>query len=133
MVFVVGGAFQGKTAFAMEKFNIEEQDFLDGIDCEIEDIYGAKLINHFDELVRRLLIQGVDVEQVVERLIRENENSIIIMNEIGCGLVPVDSFEREYREKTGRIGCKLAKVSNEVYRVYCGIATEIKASQVGVV
>ena len=53
-------------------------------------------------------------------------NRIIICDEIGCGLVPVDAFEREYREAAGRICTVLAEHADEVYRVVCGIGMRIK-------
>ena len=38
----------------------------------------------------------------------------------------MDAFERAWRERTGRIGCELAKQAEAVYRVTCGIGTRIK-------
>ena len=38
----------------------------------------------------------------------------------------MDAFERAWRERTGRIGCDLAKQAEAVYRVTCGIGTRIK-------
>ena len=49
-----------------------------------------------------------------------------VMDEIGGGIVPVDSFEREYRENTGRFGCALAAQAEKVIRVHCGIGVLIK-------
>ena len=51
---------------------------------------------------------------------------IIISDEIGNGIVPVNSFEREYRERTGRILVELAGRAEEVVRVICGIGQKIK-------
>ena len=38
----------------------------------------------------------------------------------------MDTFEREYREQTGRILIELAKEAEEVIRVICGIGQKIK-------
>ena len=32
----------------------------------------------------------------------KNKDTIVIADEIGNGIVPLDAFEREYREQTGR-------------------------------
>ena len=40
-------------------------------------------------------------------------------DEIGNGIVPLDAFEREYREQTGRAEILLAKKADEVVRVIC--------------
>ena len=50
----------------------------------------------------------------------------MISDEIGNGIVPMDAFEREYREQTGRILIELAKEAEEVIRVICGIGQKIK-------
>ncbi len=55
-----------------------------------------------------------------------NDNCIIISDEIGNGIVPVEAFEREYRERTGRILIQLAQKAEEVERVICGIGQKIK-------
>ena len=49
----------------------------------------------------------------------------ILYDEIGCGLVPIDAFEREYREAHGRIMTELAARAKRVDRVICGIGTRL--------
>ena len=53
-------------------------------------------------------------------------NCVIISDEVGNGIVPIEAFEREYRERTGRILVELAKKAEEVERVICGIGQKIK-------
>ena len=50
--------------------------------------------------------------------------------EIGYGLVPVDAFDRRYRELTGRICTVLATNSDQVDRVVCGIGVTIKGGNI---
>ena len=50
----------------------------------------------------------------------------MICDEVGCGVVPVEKEEREYREQVGRMQIVLAKASESVERVICGIAQKIK-------
>ncbi|MCI9019059.1 MAG: cobinamide kinase, partial [Lachnospiraceae bacterium] len=52
--------------------------------------------------------------------------AVIVVNELGSGVVPIDAFDRNYRETTGRICCELAKKAREVHRVVCGIGMVIK-------
>ena len=58
--------------------------------------------------------------------ITPTRDRILVTDEIGYGIVPIDPFEREYREETGRICCLLAEKSEEVWRVCCGIGTRLK-------
>lgn len=51
---------------------------------------------------------------------------VVICNEVGCGIIPSEKNEREYREAVGRIACCIAKKADVVYRVEAGIASRIK-------
>lgn len=64
--------------------------------------------------------------EMAEELFHACPQRIVITQEIGCGIVPVDAFERKYRELTGRICCQLAAASQEVWRVTAGIGQRIK-------
>ena len=56
----------------------------------------------------------------------QNPDILVVSNELGYGVVPVDKFERLSREKTGRICCALAAFAKRVDRVVCGIGMVIK-------
>ena len=65
---------------------------------------------------------------LADRLLAEGLKSrlILTVQELGCGIVPVDAFDREWREVTGRICCELAKRAQAVYRMTCGIPARLK-------
>lgn len=65
-------------------------------------------------------------KNLAETIYNANLDRILVTDEIGYGIVPIDPFEREYREETGRICCLLAEKSEEVWRVCCGIGTRLK-------
>ena len=67
-----------------------------------------------------------DWKNLAEIIYKANPDRILITDEIGYGIVPIDPFERGYREETGRICCLLAERSEEVWRVCCGIGTQLK-------
>ena len=48
------------------------------------------------------------------------------VEETGMGIVPVDRKERDFRETCGRTLCLAAQLSDEVWRVICGIGERIK-------
>lgn len=112
MIFIVGGAYQGKLEYALENY---PEHF--------------KIVNGYHSRVKEQLENKRDPLQEAERLIKELTEGgelIIISDEVGCGLVPMDALEREYREQTGRVNCYLAKQAEQVIRVVCGIGTRIK-------
>ncbi|MBR6242734.1 MAG: bifunctional adenosylcobinamide kinase/adenosylcobinamide-phosphate guanylyltransferase, partial [Ruminococcus sp.] len=61
-----------------------------------------------------------------QELCRNSPEMIIVIDEIGCGIVPVEKSERVWRENVGRCGCIIAENSELVIRVVCGIPTVIK-------
>ncbi len=124
MILVTGGCFQGKTSYACETFGIEKEETADGALCPAEELYRTRLLYHFHEYIRRMMKTGQDFS--MERLKRENPEVVLVTNELGYGVVPVDRFDREYREKTGRVCCQIAKEATQVHRVVCGIGTVIK-------
>ena len=126
MIFVVGGVFQGKRAFAEDRFQIPSGDWADGAVCSREDIFRAAAVDHFHLLVKRLLKEGKNVDTLAGELIARNPGAVVLADEIGCGVVPIDAFERIYRDEAGRAAQTLAAFSEKVYRVYCGIGTCIK-------
>ena len=126
MILVTGGAFQGKKSYAAETFSLEENDFADGKNCSWDAVYKAKGIFHFHEYIRRCLEAERDISALAEEIFRQNSGIVIVVNELGSGVVPVDAFDREYREKTGRICCRIAEEAVQVHRVVCGIGTVIK-------
>lgn len=124
MVLIIGGAYQGKRLYAEELYpNVA---WLDGRTCKEEDIFRCQGIHHFHSYIQRMMREGKDLENFAGKLMTENPGLILVSDEIGCGIVPVDPFDRQYREMTGRVCTQLAACAEEVYRVVCGIGMRIK-------
>lgn len=124
MRIITGGAFQGKRAFAEKLYPGVE--WTDGGRCALDEIRTCRAVYGFHEFVKRWLKQGKSWEELASLMLEENRDLILICDEIGCGLVPMDAFEREYRESTGRVMNALAEQAERVDRVVCGIGRRIK-------
>ena len=101
MKLVIGGAFQGKFHFAKEHFSHVEE-WLDGCHCRRSEIFSCSGMVHFHDFIKRELQEGRTVEGLAEEIIEKNPEIIIVSNELGYGIVPVDPFDRKYREAVGR-------------------------------
>lgn len=128
MKMIIGGAYQGQLEWARAHYpEISEREWLDGKECESTELFTCKGIYNFQEYIR-----NVNEEQrsdIASELIRRNPQIILVSDEIGYGLVPIDADDRCYREQVGRICTELAAFSDEVVRVVMGIGTKIKEEQ----
>ncbi|NLT10222.1 MAG: adenosylcobinamide kinase [Ruminococcus sp.] len=123
MVMITGGAYQGKTAYAMDYLGVLCDDIADGRNCDTESVKKARCISNYHELVRRL---GDDSISFTKELCSCNPDAVIIIDEIGCGIIPMEKADRVWRENVGRCGCIIAANSQKVIRMICGIPTLLK-------
>lgn len=107
MILVIGGSFQGKKAYAAQICG------------------GGTVLSDFQDRVRAVLEAGEDIERFTRQILA-NPPAVITLDEVGCGIVPMEKSERDYREAVGHAGQLLAAAAAEVYRVQCGIAARIK-------
>ena len=83
-------------------------------------------MNRFHLFIRRWLEAGREKEELTDLILERQGEIVLVWDEMGCGLVPTDAFDREYREAAGRICTELAAEAARVDRVVCGIARRLK-------
>ena len=128
MVLIFGGAYQGKLEYAQTRFRLLQDDV---IVCTEENIVcpeGKKIVYDVDRWILALIKEERNISEEVERFLSKNYESIVICNDISCGVVPIDPLLRKWREEVGRLLGLLAQQSAEVIRLYCGIPTILKQS-----
>ena len=115
MILIIGGAHQGKLEFAKETFNLAEEDIHicgDGdIDFSKRCIYG----------VEEFTWNHPDPKEYFREHRDQWENSILILRDVFCGVVPLDPETRLWRQKTGRLAQYLSKEAQQVSRIFCGL------------
>lgn len=130
MILITGGAFQGKLeaakALFLEKGYGKDPLILEGTQIVSKQMQNADIIHRFHLWIRSLLKEEKDPYKMAEELLKANPHVILILDQMGCGIVPMDAFDRKYRETVGRIGCMLAKQAQEVYLLNCGIVRRLK-------
>ena len=128
MKLVIGGNAQGKLNYVLSKYYLQEEMVWDGVlpDNTVLQQRGMVVMNHFHLWMRNCISNGGCPEDEILSLLDCHDDLIIISDEIGNGIVPLEPFEREYRERVGRILVQLAERAEEVERVICGMAQKIK-------
>ena len=122
MILIVGGRSQGKRDFAAGALKIPGNEIADGRRILPENAYKYRCIADFQELIRKC----ADPVSFTENLCRTFPDCVIIMDEVGCGIVPMEKSDRVWRENVGRCGCIIASHASCVVRMVCGIPTVIK-------
>lgn len=109
MKLVIGGYAQGKRRYVEANMAVTPEEY-------------QRRVIRFD------CTRACDTEYLSQlyKRIEEVPDTILISDEIGNGIVPMDPGERAYREQSGRVLIELADRADEVVRVICGIGQRIK-------
>lgn len=103
MILVVGGRGSGKREYARS------------LGCAESEMQAD---------LHLLLRERTDVtEEFLETLLRKK---VVLCNEVGSGIVPMEAEERAYRDRVGRVCARLAARAERVVRMCCGIPVCIK-------
>ena len=124
MEMIIGGAFQGKLAYAQKQH--PAVTFIEGDSIEGPIPAGTQGIHGFHNYIKKQMKEGKEVSGLARQIIADHPDLILISDEVGYGVVPIDKFDRAYREAVGRVCTELASYSSKVTRVALGIGTVIK-------
>ena len=83
------------------------------------DCLSMWLLNNIDLSEDELVLK-------LEELSKINANIIFVLNDVTRGVIPLDKLSREYVDKTGIIGQKVASFCDEVYEVKLGLGIQLK-------
>ena len=126
MVLIFGGAYQGKLNYALQQFGLAEADVHFCKEADVAIPADKKIVHEIDRWILALLRADRGVGEAMERFLEGDQEKVVICNDISCGVVPVDPLLRKWREEVGRSLGLLARRSNQVIRLYCGIPTKLK-------
>lgn len=104
MILVTGGRGAGKRNFVTDVLGFSPEQFAE--DGPV--LYG---------------LESMDPLPSLETLL---DREVVVCREVGCGVVPMDRGDRDWREAVGRLCCALAREAEAVYRLQCGLAMRLK-------
>ena len=112
MILIIGGAHSGKRAYVQNVLGYAPEDMSDTLN-------EAPVLYHLQELLKT----DAELDRLLPQLLNK---AVVICDEVGCGVTPMDKTAREWRETVGRACCVLAQKARCVIRVQCGIGIKIK-------
>ncbi len=123
MILVFGGAYQGKTEYAVKEFGLSAV-------CDLseggEPDFTKEIITGLDAFASRLSAAGEDPAEYFRSRRGLWEGKVLVITDTTQGVVPVDREVRAAREASGRLMMYLAGEAEQVHRVFCGIGKRIK-------
>ena len=120
MILVIGGAYQGKLDFAKESFHITDSDVYTCVEGEID------FSKHCIYKIEEFTAQCDDPVGYFEAHREQWQDSILILQDIFCGVVPMGAENRGWRQRTGRLAQYLSKEASQVSRIFCGLEQRLK-------
>lgn len=124
MILIIGGAYQGKLAYAQEKLGVAREDVYfcqgDAIDFSKPCVYGI------EEFTWACTQTGVDPIAYFARHQAQWQQAVLICQDIFCGVVPMDDRQRQWRQETARLCQYLAGQARQVSRMFCGLEQRLK-------
>ncbi len=125
MILVFGGAYQGKKEFVSAKFGFSLEDMF--ICTEKDEIdFSKSVISDFEEYILGAIRRDENPLAFVNANKAKLRDKIIIITDVGSGIVPISKEQRLFRDNVGKVTQILSRESDEVYRVFCGIGEKLK-------
>jgi len=125
MILIIGGAYQGKLNYVVEKYG-EDKSIYKCSEGKLEIDFSKDIINSFHLLVLSQMRESQNTVEYIKQNISKFKDKIIIAEDISCGVVPIDKEMRLWRERLGHSLCHLSKESDEVVRIFYGLGTKVK-------
>lgn len=122
MILIIGGVGQGKLDYVKQRWELGEEDVSEALGEQ-------RVVYKLEAVIRGLQNEGKDPVSVVLAHAKAHPDTIYICDEVGCGVVPVERWERAWREAVGRCCTALAAEAELVERVFCGLPMVLKGEQ----
>lgn len=125
MVFIIGGAYQGKLDRARVRFGLTDGEIENCTENSAPDFH-ARCLYKLEEYTLFCIRNGIDPVAVMKEHRDEWKDSVLICCDIFCGVVPLGADMRAWRDTTGRLCAYLSREAESVYRVFCGLEQKLK-------
>lgn len=143
MILIIGGRAQGKREFAKTRFSLSDDEIYtvpqtgnDSLnDEEIPETVSPetelskgnfRAIDGYHRAIYEQLRRGENPETAFSNLLKQYPHIILVADEVGMGIVPIEKNERDYRDAVGHVLTLAAASSDEVYRVIAGLGQRVK-------
>ncbi|WP_042349377.1 bifunctional adenosylcobinamide kinase/adenosylcobinamide-phosphate guanylyltransferase [Bacillus massiliigorillae] len=130
MHIIIGGAYSGKRQFVREKYgSFQLISAYEGQSMKEEKQSDTVVYEGFEIWISELIKAGQSNQEIVE-IFREwvcsQQEAVLIMLEIGRGIVPIEEHDRRLRDVVGWVQQEAVKKADEVTSIWHGLAKRLK-------
>ena len=123
MIFVFGGAHQGRGAFVR---NLGFSEIYAASEDVRELDFSMGAVRGLDRWALGCVRRGEEPAELLRAWEDCWRDCALIGTDFSCGVVPMDAELRAWREANGRMNNYLAQKAERVVRLFCGLAQELK-------
>lgn len=120
MTLIIGGAYQGKLSYAKSAFQLTDAEIFTCTGAEID--FSRRCIYGLEEFVYAV----PDALSYFKAHREQWRDSILILQDIFCGVVPMEAENRAWRQNVGRLAQYLGGEAEQVIRIFCGLEQRLK-------
>ncbi|MCR4672277.1 MAG: bifunctional adenosylcobinamide kinase/adenosylcobinamide-phosphate guanylyltransferase [Lachnospiraceae bacterium] len=125
MDLIIGGAYQGKLEYAKSRCSLSDEEiFVCTEDKGIE--FARQCVYNIQEYTLYCVKNGIDALEIFKAHRDDWKDSVLICEDIFCGVVPLGKDMRDWREMTGRLCAYLSGEAESVTRIFCGLEQKLK-------
>ena len=88
----------------------------------------SKTVEYIDYKLQKEMEDSIifEIENLIKNISDRGYNLTMVTNEVGDSIVPEHHVSRVFRDIQGRINQRIARLSDELYLVCCGLPVKIK-------
>lgn len=124
MHLIIGGAYQGKLSYAMETYQFTPQDVFTCTGTDID--FSRPCINELGAFALACVRENRSPSAYFQEHEPEWAESVLICDDLFCGVVPLSAEDRAWRQETGLLCQYLSKKAQHVTRIFCGLEQKLK-------
>ena len=111
-----------------QKIGKAQTVIIDCIPLLVNNIFSQYIDQNSEQIDAPLIEKKVtsEIDELVDGISHTDASFIIVTNEVGTGLVPVNKMGRLYRDLLGKANQLLAQGVDEVYLMVAGLPVQIK-------
>ena len=125
MHIIIGGAYNGKRGYVRTMLAGREVEWFEGVMPKHSDTGQVMVVVGIDKWLAETKLSEADAIDYVLSAVA-GRDVIVVLTDIGRGIVPIDAQQRKLRDACGRLYQRLMAEADEVTRIWYGVAQTLK-------